>query len=423
MDHPLFHDTQKITPHPSNSNENWLTTLTPEQLLNTPKRQELIQRIKKLNSNATIDESEQRFSQLITPLINTLCLYFQKLPASDNQHYAQLGGLIDHSLNRTEAALQLAQEFILKDSHEGHTKEQLLWIYALTTASLLLNIGKLYTEFSVQYTLPAQHAIIRWNPLQESLAKTERHYQYQFKSEPSTTLRHRITLILAKQLMPTSGFKWISSNENVLAVWLALLNEDREGAGTLGAILDYADAIAIQRYLMEYIQKMHNDASKPHRMGTFIDKPQKVTIHEQEQLAGAQFLQWLKQSLEKGKITLNQKIVWLTSGGLVMSPEAFDLFLKDFPGYRPQQAIQRGFLSWGYGRINSISKIIIKQTGLILPQDQALKKNTHAYLTTQGHWVKPQKTATLSDRPPSEEAEQVARHTTPSISPKGKSHG
>ena len=43
--------------------------------------------------------------------------------------------------------------------------------------------------------------------------------------------------------MPVSGFAWIASNPQVLAVWLALLNEDQRSAGTLGAILIRADAI------------------------------------------------------------------------------------------------------------------------------------------------------------------------------------
>jgi integrating conjugative element relaxase (TIGR03760 family) len=390
MDQPRFNQ-EKMKQHLSIP-DGFLTILQPTQILADPKRQELIQRIKQLNCGESVTENAARFENLIMPLLNNLCFYYQRLPETASQHYTHLGGAIDYALNRTEASLQLAQAYLLKEGTNAHTEEQLLWLYALTTAGLLINIGKLYTDYSIQLHDVYRPKKTHWNPLRESLAKSERCYQYAFQKEAERQTRHRLTVLLARQLMPTQGFDWLISNSSVLLTWLALLHEDREGAGTLGALLDYADAIAIQRYLAEYILRM-GGGGKSHRIGTFIDKPQKSTLN-QEQLIGAEFLQWLKKSLEKGDITPEQKLVWISSGGLVMSPETFDLFMKDFPGYRPKQAIQKGLFSWGYTHLGANGRIFMSQPGLLMPLKDMLTKETAQVLSSQGQWIAHQPAAT-----------------------------
>ena len=61
------------------------------------------------------------------------------------------------------------------------------------------------------------------------------HYHFEFLPEGDKDLRCRLNVLLARLLMPASGFAWIISNPQVLAVWLALLSEDARSAGTLGA--------------------------------------------------------------------------------------------------------------------------------------------------------------------------------------------
>jgi hypothetical protein len=90
--------------------------------------------------------------------------------------------------------------------------------------------------------------------------------------------------------MPASGFAWIISNPQVLAVWLALLSDDARAAGTLGAILIRADAIAIQRYFNEFMVKgAGNRSGRVNRISTFVDSvPDSVA--EQERLMGVEFI-------------------------------------------------------------------------------------------------------------------------------------
>src|SRR5437870_3876706 len=103
MDRPLFSQDGSKSQNRENSNippSGYLPTISPGILLADPKRQELIQKIKELNSGVLTQDNEMRFASLIQPLLDTLCQYYQRLPESENKHYANLAGLLDHALNR-----------------------------------------------------------------------------------------------------------------------------------------------------------------------------------------------------------------------------------------------------------------------------------------------------------------------------------
>ena len=72
----------------------------------------------------------------------------------------------------------------------------------------------------------------QWNPLLESLNNVGSYYTYEFQKDGDIEFRRRLNLLIAKAIMPPSGFNWIASNPEVLAIWLALLNEDQASAGT-----------------------------------------------------------------------------------------------------------------------------------------------------------------------------------------------
>ncbi len=145
--------------------------------------------------------------------------------------------------------------------------------------------------------------------------------------------------------MPASGFAWIASNPEVLAVWLALLNEDYRSAGTLGAILIRADAIAIQRYFLAFMAR--SGARRSGRYGRAVTftggVPESIT--EKEQAIGVEFIQWLIKSLDEGRIMVNKAPLFMVPGGMLMCPEMFQLFVREHPEYKNWQAIQNGFLS------------------------------------------------------------------------------
>jgi integrating conjugative element relaxase (TIGR03760 family) len=308
------------------------------------KRQALLKKMRDLTHLET-----SRYESICLTLIENLILFCQNLPETANSYYSQPGGLVDHALNRTEAALSLFQEFMVHEPSDALSEEQRLWQYALYSAALLQGIGKLFVDYRVNLFDTNGQLLKEWNPLLESMGSIGQYYSYEFQKEPEVEFRRRINLLLAKTLMPASGFSWIASHGEVLAVWLALLNEDERSAGTLGAILIRADAIAIQRYFTEFMNRHTANLPGGGRygsVGTFSGGVPE-TLLEKEQNAGLEFIQWMINSLAEGRIMINKAPLFMVPGGMLMCQEMFQLFVREHPEYKNWQAVQNGFLSLG----------------------------------------------------------------------------
>lgn len=343
MEVDLFHRQRKNTLSTQAKSLKDLTSMvTAAQFLADSKRQQLMQ---KMRDYSALEVT--RYDSLCGTLIDNLVNYCQSLPESTNSYYAQAGGLVDHALNRTEAALGLFQEFMIQDHAGTLSEEQKLWQYALYSAAILQGIGKLFIDYRINLFDTNGQLLKLWNPLVESLVNVGSYYDYEFQKEGDVEFRRRLNLLLARALMPPSGFTWIASNPQVLAVWLALLNEDPRSAGTLGALLIRADAIAIQRYFTELLLRSAAGRGGPFgRSGTFSGGVPE-SIAEKEQMIGVQFLQWLIKALGEGLIMVNKAPLMMVPGGFLMCAELFQLFVREHPEYKNWQAIQKAFLSLG----------------------------------------------------------------------------
>ena len=317
------------------------------QFLADDKRQALLQKMKELSGLEAA-----RYESLCVVLIDNLVNYCQSLPETSNSYYSQPGGLVDHALNRTEAALSLFKEFMVLEPSELLSEEQKLWQYALYSAAILQGIGKLFVDFNVNLFDSNGQLLKQWNPLLENLTNTGSYYDYEFQKESDVEFRRRLNLLLARAMMPASGFAWIASNPQILAVWLALLNEDQRSAGTLGAILIRADSLALQRYILEFMNKGVGSRSGRYRAGTFSGGvPENVA--EKEQAMGVEFIQWMIKALGEGLIMINKAPLLMVPGGMLMCQEMFQLFVREHPEYKNWVAVQNGFLSLGLHHRNA----------------------------------------------------------------------
>ena len=343
MEVPLFHRHGKAVKSPRAKPLKDLVAIVPAaQLLSDHKRQELLQRI---TENLPLEPA--RFDGVALSLISNFVSHCQRIPETTTSYYALPGGLIDHALNRTDAALSLFRQFVVQDEGMELSEEQKLWFYALFSAAMLQGIGKLQIDYRVDLFDLNGQLLTHWTPLLESMASVGDYYQFEFLPEGEKELRCRLNLLLARQLMPASGFAWITSDPDVLAVWLALLSEDARSAGTLGAILIRADAIAIQRYFTDVmIPGIGQHAGRGNRIGTFVDTvPESVA--DKERIVGVEFIKWLTNQLASGKIMLNKVPLLMVPGGLLMLPEAYQWFMRENPEFKNWQAVQHGFLSLG----------------------------------------------------------------------------
>ena len=376
---------KRPTPNKNKSLKALTAVCIPDDMLKDKTRQELIDHIE-----AAMALDASRFESLALTLIHHFINHAQSLPETLNSYYSKSGGILDYSLNRTEVAMSLFRELTIAE--KVLSEEQKLWGYALFSASLLKGIGKLQIDYQVElYDHQGQHQK-RWNPLLESMLSIARNYHYQLLGEHDIELRKRLNLLLARLLMPNKAFEWIASNPEVLRVWLALIDEDWESAGTLGALLERADAIAIQRYILQFMRSAKDGkTSLSGRIGTFIDNGADQLI-EREIACGVEFINWLMQCLERGKLTINQSPLFMVPGGMLMSSDMFKLFVREHPEYKNWQAVQNAFLAIGVhelgpeGAVNSkfeqksnqqiISGIVMNKFGVALPE-QVQVQNIH----------------------------------------------
>ena len=336
---------------------------TPAILLADAKRQTLL-----ANITETCALESLRFNSLCLSLLNNFINHCQRLPETANSYYAQPGGFLDHALNRTEAALQLFRQQLMQQDTEP-TEEQKLWLYALLSAGILQGIGKLKLDYRVDIYDSNRRALTEWNPLLDPLTAVGSYYHYEFQKEGADNLRRRLNALIAFQLMPTAGFSWIASNSEVLDAWLAMLHEDVNGAGVLGAILERAEAIAIQRDILELLAKNAlGSGTRTPRVSTFIDRTPEST-HEQDKLLGAQFIKWLSEGLEKGIIRINKAPLLMIPAGLVMSSETFQLFMRDHPEYKNWQMVQKGLMAWGLHRHYAGEPMVLSKYAAVLPNN------------------------------------------------------
>lgn len=335
----LFHQKSRIRTIIQRRLSDLVAMLSPEILLSENKRAELL---KKIRLSSTFEPT--RFDSICSLLIQNLSNYYQLLPETTHSYYALPGGLIDHALNRTEAALQLFREYIITENEADLSEEQKLMLYVLLSASFLQGVGKLHLDYKIELHDQNGQFLKQWNPLLEKMTYLGSHYYYEFLSEGEADSRRRLNILLARSLMPVTGFSWIASDPKALALWLALLDEDLAGSGMLGAILIRADGIAIQRYFNEYfIKNAHSRSPRTTRMTTFIDAT--LNNGDKDQVTGIEFIQWLKQNLEDGKLTLNESPLIITQGGLVILAEVFHLFVREHAEYKNWLAVKKGFLS------------------------------------------------------------------------------
>lgn len=319
------------------------------ELLADPKRTTIINRLPQ-----QFGLNEERFNTLVLPLVTQVIEFFQNLPETRNSYYAQEGGFIDHALERTSIALDLCRSYCLsEDSTEATslTEPQLLWLYVIFSASLLQGIGRIVTDFNVYLYDQKGKPISSWQTLNGSMLLTQAsYYEYEFTEDAfERSFRQRLTVLLARQLMPTEGLQWLATDLEALSIWLALLEEDMSGAtGILGQILMQADAEAIKRYfeklfLLKEFKDTKQQSAKYSALSTF--KTNDVTTTTPSPEIGLEVLRWITEQIKSRELVIGQAPLLSVTGGVIMCKELFQLFISKHPEYKNAQVVEASVLS------------------------------------------------------------------------------
>lgn len=349
-------DTKKVQSSTRKSLKDLIPVENIQQLFQEKKREDLITKIQE-----SLGLDEKLYQKQALTLLHNTARYYQGLPES-TLYFSHRGGLLDRALNRTEAALQLLRQILILDGNKTPSEKQKQWLYTLFSAAMLQGVGKLYTDYRVDLYDANTHLVKQWQPLQEDLTSINAYYHYEFLKGDDLTFRNNITPLLARQIMPSSGFAWILSDPDTFCVWLALLQEDKDTAGPLAAILDRANAIAIQREIKDFLLRYQELDARGNRLGAFADGSPETQVNR-ERLMGAEFITWLISGLETGKILINKTpmLMEILPTGIVMSPQLFDMFAQEHLKFKNKVAVQKAFLAWNLHLLTDAAKNAVAQ--------------------------------------------------------------
>jgi len=283
--------------------------------------------------------TQAKFKTIAYPVLCSVAEYGQDLPETRNTYYAGRGGFVDYALERTATALKLIRGHMIPAADEDSelTEPQCLWVYALFTAGLLRDCGKLVSDIDVKLFNRSNQQIGTWQPLKGSMLTQGVKYDYDFLPPATDPHRNAMTLWLARQLMPAEGLAWLKSDERVFITWIALLQDERHATGVLGPVLWRAEAMVIQSHL-EALQKLlaqrRGEAGKYGRLSTF-SKTEDGLAHgiDDEALLAAQFLEWLREQIadESFELDNDENGVHVVPEGLLITDEAFSRFVDKHP--------------------------------------------------------------------------------------------
>lgn len=260
-----------------------LPVLSAEQLLGSSRSQLLFEQLK-----TYAQVPEPHFEVLYVRLIEGFAEFVQLLPKTRG---GVLGGLLSQGIVRGITALQ---QFI---SHYGKSELDPLQAYAVFSAALCMDICKVVVNYKVLITDADGQYTTHWHPFAGAMTTLGTHYKLLAVSAAYQRLDVSVNVIFARQIMPESGFLWLSKNWRVFADWLdALVGGGRRG-----------DRIAhtISRTRDEELDEFEN----------FFDLDEFDIRQDVEHEEGEEFRRWLKRGIENGEIEVNTKdaLVHLTS--------------------------------------------------------------------------------------------------------------
>jgi len=354
--------------------------LNAEKLLQKKKYQGLLDQCVYL-----LDFTEEQKAIYFTPVVNNFVEFVQNLPETQNSYFSDEGGFIAHAFMRTAAALSMCRAYFQAEkkptNKDSLTATESLWMYVLFSAGIFCGVGRIFSDLTIELYDENQKHLDRWNPLTGSILKIKKaaFYDYDFEDLKYIDLfSRRLSVLMAKELMPAEGFEWISNDKEAFSLWLALLEENQRDGGTLSPFLVRADAMGINTYFdekrmqREYMNldpaardkiddiareklameekfllerslfgKGEKDSLRALEKDSHLDKKTVSPDAEKETLkqnpgteAGIAFLKWLNNQMKARRLEFNTAIFYLPAGAIFLPTPLFEAFKKQNPYYQ-----------------------------------------------------------------------------------------
>ncbi len=283
--------------------------LTFEKLLEFPELREKTAKIQQLFEKIP----NFPYEAWVKPLLHRHLEFLQSLPETHSAHHSNPRGALHLALDRSLTATHLCHTLLLSTKElEASSARFHLWIYVLFSAAMFHRLGALTLKIHVEL-FHHQQELGSWFPLTGTMLQNNAtHYEYSFVEKNFEYLGLKITPLLARQIMPLAGFSAIASDPEALGVWLALLEEEWEQVGSFSNLIPISQSAAVYDFFVKLEEKIEAEEKKEREKKEALQEDFALIKDEKKDKAlgakaGADFLAWLKSSVDKNHVKTHGK--------------------------------------------------------------------------------------------------------------------
>ena len=209
-----------------------------QTLLDTPRRQKMLEHIWQRASL-----SRAQFERLYRPPIARYAELVQLLPASQNHHHANLGGMLDHGLEIVAYALKIRQTYLLPIGAppESQSAQAEAWTAAAAYAALIHDLGKIIVDVHIEL----EDGQI-WHPWHGPI---KRAYRFRYVAGRNYQLHGAAAALIYTQVLTPDILDWLTGFSELWAQLIFILAGHYEHAGILGEIVVKADQASVAQAL------------------------------------------------------------------------------------------------------------------------------------------------------------------------------
>lgn len=218
--------------------EGYIAPARSRELLNTPRRQKLLENIWQRASL-----SRQQFAELYRKPLDRFAELVQLLPASENHHHAHLGGMLDHGLEIVAYALKIRQTYLLPIGAppESQSAQAEAWSAAAAYGALMHDLGKIAVDLQVEL-LGGE----TWHPWHGPVNQP---YRFRYVKGRDYHLHGAASALIYAQILTPDILDWLSGFPELWKPLIFVLAGQYEHAGILGEIVIKADQASVAQEL------------------------------------------------------------------------------------------------------------------------------------------------------------------------------
>ncbi|WP_145595050.1 TraI domain-containing protein [Yersinia aleksiciae] len=173
----------------------------------------------------------------LQPLEHCVTL-MQQFPATESDHHAYLGGMVDHLFETVAYASRLSKNYLLPvgAQPEEQASQSAAWNAVIVYAAMLQSLDRLcHIEVELENGQ-------RWMPLR---AMPDEPYRFRFKPVANVLQAQSLSAMLAWKVIPDEALLWLSTWPEVLKTLSLYLTGFRNESGIVNVIVSEAISTSI----------------------------------------------------------------------------------------------------------------------------------------------------------------------------------